>query len=292
MVERTEFEILKGRRKALYFPTGVYGLEVLCRSAMEHRADIGVFGGSGFYSFLEDVEEITVPTPYGAPSDKIAVARIGDKRVAFLPRHGKDHRYPPHKIPYRANLYAMKELGVKQIIAPTASGSLQPHIKPGDFVVCDQFVDRTWGREDTFFEGPVVRHVSAVYPYCHRLRKLAVETGKEQGITIHDGGTVVVIQGPRFSTKAESRWFSSMGWEVINMTQYPEVILARELGMCYVNIALITDYDAGLEGRDDIAPVTEEEVFRVFKENNDKVRNLILAMIEKMDVDVECDCCK
>jgi 5'-methylthioadenosine phosphorylase len=185
----------------------------------------------------------------------------------------------------------MKELGVRQIIAPTASGSLQPHIKPGDFVVCDQFVNRTWGRQDTFFEGPVVNHVSAAYPYCSRLRKLAVETGKEQGVTIHDGGTVVVIQGPRFSTKAESRWYSSMGWEVINMTQYPEVILARELGICYANIALITDYDVGLEGHDDIAPVTHQEVYRVFQENNQKVKNLILAMIDKTDIEIDCNCC-
>ncbi|MFU0800860.1 MAG: S-methyl-5'-thioadenosine phosphorylase [Xylanivirga thermophila] len=257
---------------------------------MRYQADIGVFGGSGFYSFLDDVEEVKISTPYGAPSDKIALAKVGDKRVAFLPRHGKDHQYPPHLVPYRANLYAMKELGVRQIIAPTASGSLKPEIKPGDFVVCDQFVDRTCGREDTFFEGPIVKHISAAYPYCERLRELAIKTGKDQGITIHDKGTVVVIQGPRFSTKSESRWYSSMGWDVINMTQYPECILAKELGICYVNIALITDYDAGLEGRDDIPPVNEEEVVKVFEENNEKVKALILEMIKRMDKDVDCPC--
>ena len=146
------------------------------------------------------------------------------------------------------------------------------------------------GREDTYYDGPEVRHISSAHPYCDRLRKLALEVGREQGVTIHDGGTVVVIQGPRFSSKSESRWFSGMGWDVINMTQYPEVILARELGICYMNIALITDYDAGLEGREDILPVTEEEVLRVSKENNDKVKTLIFEMIDRMDTDIDCDC--
>lgn len=257
---------------------------------MTKQAQFGVFGGSGFYSLMEGVEEVWVPTPYGASSDKIAVGRIGDKSVAFLPRHGKDHQYPPHGIPYRANLYAMRELGVTQIIAPTASGSLQAHIKPGEFVVTDQFVDRTWGREDTYFNGPMVRHVSPAYPYCPRLRKVALAAGAENGIPIHDGGTVVVIQGPRFSTKAESRWFGSMGWEVINMTQYPEVMLARELGLCYVNIALITDYDAGLEGHPEVTPVTEEAVYEVFRANNDKVKAMIYTMIRNMEPEAACSC--
>jgi len=257
---------------------------------VEKKADVGVFGGTGFYEFLDNVEEIELETPYGKPSDKITIANVGTKRVAFLPRHGKDHRYPPHKIPFRANLYAMKELGVTRIIAPTASGSLQPHIEPGDFVICDQFVDRTTGREDTFFDGPELYHISAAEPYCPELRKLAYETANELGIPVHEKGTVVVIQGPRFSTKAESRWYSKMGWEVINMTQYPECILAKELGICYVNIALITDYDVGLEGRSDIAAVTQEEVYRVFKANNEKVKKLIYTMIEKMSLERNCAC--
>jgi 5'-methylthioadenosine phosphorylase len=257
---------------------------------MNRKVDIGVFGGSGLYTLMEDAEEVAITTPYGAPSDKIAIKQIGNKRIAFLPRHGKDHQYPPHLVPYRANLYAMKELGVRQIIAPTASGSLQSNVKPGDFVITDQFVDRTWGREDTYFEGPDVRHISAAYPYCPRLRKIALEAARDKNITAHPNGTVVVIQGPRFSTKAESRWFSQMGWEVINMTQYPEVILARELGICYVNIALITDYDAGLEGQEDIAPVTEDEVLKVFSENNHKVKDMIFTMIDRMDPDFICTC--
>ncbi len=257
---------------------------------MNQKADVGVIGGSGLYSLLDPAEEVLVPTPYGAPSDRIALGQVGDKTVAFLPRHGKDHQYPPHKVNYRANLYAMKKLGVRQVIATTAAGSLQPDIRPGDFVVCDQFVDRTSGRQDTFFEGPEVVHTSMAYPYCPGLRKLAIEIAESKGLTIHKRGTVVVIQGPRFSTKAESRWFSSMGWEVVSMTQYPEAALARELGLCYVNISLITDYDAGLEGRDDIKPVTSDEVLRVFKENTDRVKDLILAMVTRLDTEFRCTC--
>ena len=258
---------------------------------MEYRADIGVFGGSGFYAFLENVEEISVDTPFGKPSDNIAIAVYEGKRVAFLPRHGKKHQYPPHMVPYRANLYAMKQLGVKRIIGPTASGSLQPHIKPGDFVITDQFVDRTWGRKDTYFDGPETRHIGAAYPYCPELRKIAAEAGKSLGITIHEKGTVVVIQGPRFSTAAESRWFHKMGWEIINMTQYPECYLARELGICYVNIALITDYDVGLEGRDDITPVTHSEVLAVMERNNEKVKRMLFEIIKSINPhERSCEC--
>ncbi len=258
---------------------------------MDIKVDIGIFGGSGFYSFLENVKEIEIDTPYGKPSDKISVAELEGKKIAFLPRHGKNHQYPPHKIPYKANLYAMKQLGVSKIIAPTASGSLQPNIKPGDFVVCDQFVDRTWGRNDTYFDGPETKHPSPAHPYCPELRKIAIEAGKSLGITTHEKGTVVVIQGPRFSTVAESRWFGKMGWEVINMTQYPECYLARELGMCYVNISLITDFDAGLEGRDDIPPVKEEDVYKVFTENNEKVKKMLFEIIRKIDLtSSSCNC--
>jgi len=254
------------------------------------KADIGVFGGSGFYSFVKDIEEVNISTPYGDPSDAIAIAEIDGKRVAFLPRHGKKHQFPPHLIPYRANIYAMKKLGVTHIIAPTASGSLQPEIKPGDFVICDQFIDRTWGRKDTFFEGPEVKHISAAYPYCPKLREIAIQSAKEMKVTVHERGTVVVIQGPRFSTKAESQWYHKMGWEVINMTQYPEVILAKEMGICYANIALITDYDAGLEGRSDIKPVTEDEVLRVFEQSNETVKQLLIRMIKNLALDGECCC--
>ncbi|MDD3839573.1 MAG: S-methyl-5'-thioadenosine phosphorylase [Clostridia bacterium] len=254
------------------------------------KADIGVFGGSGFYSFLDEVDEFYINTPYGNPSSKIALADIKGKKVAFLPRHGKDHQFPPHMVPYRANIYAMKELGVKAIIAPTASGSLKPDIKPGEFVVCDQFVDRTYDRKSTFFDGPITKHISSADPYCEELRKIAIQTARGLDISVHEKGTVVVVQGPRFSTRAESQWFTKMGWDVVNMTQYPECILAKEMGICYVNISLITDYDAGLVGHADIKPVTEQEVYRVFNENNEKVKKLIYTMIAKMDDDWSCKC--
>lgn len=252
-------------------------------------AEIGVFGGSGFYQLLEKVEEKALHTPYGAPSDKIALGEIGGRRVAFLPRHGQGHRLPAHAINYRANLWAMKSLGVHRILAPCAVGSLQPHVKPGDFVICDQFVDRTHGREDTFYDGPVSIHVSSAAPYCPELRELAVQTARELDITVHPRGTVVVIQGPRFSTRAESKWFSSQGWEVINMTQYPEAVLARELEICYVNVSLVTDYDVGLEGTG-IEPVTAQEAMRVFGENNRRVRELIFRLIPEIPRERSCPC--
>ena len=257
------------------------------------RADVGVFGGSGFYSLLDGaVDHVTVQTPYGPPSDSIAVGRIGDVRVAFLPRHGPGHRIPPHAINYRANLWAMAQLGVTRLIAPTAAGSLQPSVKPGDFVVCDQFVDRTYDRAQTFYDGPRVVHISTADPYCPELRTLSIEVGRELGVTIHQQGTVVVIQGPRFATRAESRWFSHQGWEVINMTQYPEVALARELQMCYVNIALITDYDAGLEGEAGIEPVSVEQVVRVLNANNERVRQLIQRLLPRLSEAPACSCAR
>ena len=255
------------------------------------RAQVGIFGGSGFYRFLEEVEFVEVDTPYGPPSDRIAIGEVAGVGVAFLPRHGSRHTLPPAAINYRANVWALKQLGVTRVIAPTAAGSLQPHVRPGDFVVCDQFVDRTSGRADSYYaDGPKVAHISAADPYCPVMRELALRAGREQGVTMHDSGTVVVIQGPRFSTRAESRWFSSLGWEVINMTQYPEAILARELELCYVNISLITDYDVGLEGMPEVAPVSVAEVETVFASNNDRVRRLILGLIPLLPAERRCPC--
>lgn len=253
-------------------------------------ATIGIFGGSGFYSLLDNVEEVAVETPYGAPSARLSIGNVGERRVAFLPRHGNKHELPPHMINYRANLWAMKKIGVSQIIGPCATGSLQPHVKPGDFVICDQFVDRTKGRKDTFYDGPIVTHVSAAQPYCEEMREVAIDTATAMGINVHKTGTVVVVQGPRFSTKAESKWFSKQDWEVINMTQYPENHLARELEMCYLNISLITDYDVGLEDVPDIDPVSMEEVIEIFNANNEKVKELIFNIIPKLPTTPDCGC--
>ena len=253
----------------------------------ELRADIGVFGGSGFYSLIEDAREEWIETPYGAPSDKVALGEIAGRRVAFLPRHGKDHRFPPQAINYRANLWVMKRLGVRWIIGPTAAGSLAKSVRPGSMVVADQLVDRTSARKDTFYDGPITTHISFADPYCPTLRPIAIEALKGLGIETHERGTVVVIQGPRFSTRSESKWFQSQGWEVINMTQYPETYLARELEICYVNISLITDFDVGLEGT---PPVSHHEVIEVFNRNNERVRNVIGKIVENITVDADCSC--
>ncbi|MBA3718520.1 MAG: S-methyl-5'-thioadenosine phosphorylase [Actinobacteria bacterium] len=243
------------------------------------RADLGIFGGSGFYSFLEGAEEIAIDTPYGLPSAPVAVGEVAGRQVAFIPRHGRSHELPPHRIPYRANVWAMRELGVRRIIGPCASGALTRGLELGAFVVCDQYVDRTRGREDTFYDGPETTHVSAADPFCPDLRRLLVATARERDIQVGDGGTVVVIQGPRFSTRAESQWFQSAGWEAINMTAYPECHLARELELCYATIAMVTDYDVGVAGEES---VTAAQVVRVLQENNARLRELLLAVIPKI----------
>jgi len=250
-------------------------------------AEIGVFGGSGFYSFLDDPETVEIDTPYGPPSAPPVIGEVGGRRVAFIPRHGQHHQFPPHKIPYLANVWAMKELGVTRVIGPNACGSLDVDVKPGDFVICDQFVDRTRSRPHTFYDGPITTHISTADPYCPTMRGVAIEQGKALGISTHERGTVVVVEGPRFSTRAESAWFKREGWEVINMTQYPECVLARELELCYVNISLITDYDVGVEG---IPPVTNDEVVRVFNENNEKLRGLLFAIVPNLPEARDCPC--
>jgi len=212
---------------------------------------------------------------------------VSGRRVAFIPRHGFKHELPPHRIPYRANAWAMKEVGVSRIVGPCAVGSLRPDVQPGHFVVCDQLVDRTRGREDTFYDGPETTHISFADPYCPTVREVAVREARRLGIEVHPRGTVVVIQGPRFSTRAESGWYAGQGWEVINMTQYPEAALARELEMCYANISLVTDYDVGAA---DVPPVSHHEVIRVFQENNERLRNLLFAVIPTLPPERNCPC--
>jgi 5'-methylthioadenosine phosphorylase len=247
---------------------------------------VGIFGGSGFYRFLDDVEEVAVDTPYGPPSARIRLGEVEGARVAFMPRHGDEHQLPPHRINYRANVWAMREVGVSRIVGPSACGSLKPELEPGMFVVCDQFVDRTRGREDTFYDGPQTTHVSAADPYCPDLTRVLAEADPD----IRVGGTVVVIQGPRFSTRAESRWFAGAGWDVVNMTQYPEAWLARELELCYVNLMLVTDYDVGLEGMPDVPPVSADTAFEVFSQNLDRLRALLFRAVPKIGPQPECVC--
>lgn len=251
---------------------------------------IGVFGGSGFYRFLDDYEEQAVDTPYGRPSARIRLGRVGDTEVAFMPRHGDEHSLPPHRINYRANVWAMKQVGVRRIVGPSACGSLKAELEPGTFVICDQFVDRTRGREDTFYDGPQTTHVSAADPYCADLRATLVEVAGELDIPVVDGGTVVVIAGPRFSTRAESRWFAAAGWDVVNMTQYPEAWLARELELCYANISLVTDYDVGLEAVPGVEPVSAEAAFRVFAQNLERLRQLLFRALPRIGPQPEDAC--
>jgi len=257
---------------------------------MKKVAEIGIIGGSGFYDLAGRLKEIKVETPYGPPSDKIALGKIAGREVAFLPRHGKGHTIPPHKINYRANIWALKELGVRRILTSHAVGSLQKEIKPGDFVILDQFVDRTRGRVDTFYDGPIVTHISTAFPYCPQLQELAVKTARALKIAVHEKGTVVVIQGPRFSTAAESAWFTKMGWEVVNMTEYPEVVLAREKEICYCAIAVVTDYDTGLVVEGKVTPVSAQEVIANFGKNINKAKKLILAMIKNWLEKTTCKC--
>lgn len=254
------------------------------------RASVGVIGGSGLYRLLPDAEEVQVRTPYGDPSGAVTLAEVDGRGVAFLPRHGPRHTVPPHRINYRANIAALHSLGVERVLAPCAVGSLRAELRPGDVVVCDQLVDRTWGREQTFYDGPEVAHLSAADPYCEQLRPLAAEAVRGEGMRVHEGGTVVVVQGPRFSTRAESRHYAQSGFDVINMTQHPEAVLARELGMCYVSLSLVTDYDSGLEGMPELAPVTQDQVFAVFAQNTERLRAALLRLVAALPGQRTCGC--
>ena len=257
---------------------------------MPPSAEIGVFGGSGFYEWFAGAKPVTMETPYGPPSAPIAVAEVGGRRVAFLPRHGPRHTIPAPFVNYRANLWAMHELGVRRIIGPSAVGGLQPDLHPGDLVICDQFIDRTSGRLDTYYPGPEVVHISAADPYCPELRALAGAVAQQQALRFRPAGTVVVVQGPRFSTRAESRWYGRMGWDVVGMTQYPEVILARELEMCYLNLSLVTDYDAGVEGAPEVAAVQAQDVMRVLAANIARVRDVLATLIPTIPANPSCNC--
>lgn len=254
------------------------------------EAQIGILGGSGFYSLAEELHPVEIDTPYGPPSAAVRIGRFAGREVAFLARHGEDHQYPAHRVPYRENLWALRSVGVTTLLAPFSCGSLQPDIAPGDFVICDQIVDRTQGRRQTFYDGPETHHVSFADPYCPVLRRTAVAAARSEDIRVHDGGTVVVISGPRFSTRAESSWFGSLGGHVVNMTQVPEAPLAAELGMCFAGIALVTDYDAGVVGDTGSEPVTHEQVLAVFRENLARVRNLIGRLVRDLPTPLPACC--
>lgn len=243
-------------------------------------ADFAVIGGSGFYSMSDDTTEIEIDTPYGATSDHVTIAAVAGRRVAFMPRHGHEHTVPAHAVNFRANLWALHSLGVRGVIAPCSVGSLRADVRPGEMVVLDNLIDRTTGRADTYFDGSdgVVNHIGFAEPYDPMMRAKAIDACRANDVQVHEQGTVVVINGPRFSTRAESRWFGSMGATVVNMTQYPEAALAAELALPYCGIALVTDYDAGIEGVHERA-VTMEEVLAVMRANVEHVRAVITSMV-------------
>lgn len=251
---------------------------------MDHNGRmLGVIGGSGFYTFFESsVRTIDVDTPYGPPSAPVTVGAIGDHEVAFLPRHGATHEFSAHTVPYRANMWALRKLGVRRVLAPCAVGSLTPAHGPGAVVVPDQLVDRTNGRADTYFDSGAI-HVDFADPYCPTLREAV--TGLPDVV---DGGTMVVIQGPRFSTRAESRWFASAGFTLVNMTGYPEAVLARELEICYATIALVTDLDAGVSAGEGVKAV---DVYAQFEKNIELFKTLVRHAIGRVDVERGCTHC-
>jgi 5'-methylthioadenosine phosphorylase len=252
-------------------------------------AEVGVIGGSGLYSLLEAAQRVEVDTPFGSPSDALTIGDVAGRPVAFLPRHGHDHRFPPHRVNYRANLWALRAVGVRQVLGPCAVGSLKSEHGAGTVVVPDQIVDRTWGRDHTFFDavGPVV-HVGFADPYCPQGRRVAVAAARTGGLDPVDGGTLVVINGPRFSTRAESLWHQSQGWTIVGMTGSTEAALARELALCYTAISLVTDLDAGVEHGQG---VTHDEVLRAFAANMGKVRGLLLDIVAALPgPSADCSC--
>ncbi|WP_344197900.1 S-methyl-5'-thioadenosine phosphorylase [Aeromicrobium alkaliterrae] len=247
------------------------------------QAEVAVIGGSGFYTFLEDPVEVEVDTPYGPPSAPIAIGTVEGRGVAFLPRHGPHHQFPAHRVPYRANLWALRSLGVRQVLAPCAVGGLTPELGPGTFVVPDQLVDRTSTRIQTYYDQGAV-HVSFADPYCPRLRTHLVD-----GLTDHapvDGGVMVVIEGPRFSTRAESQWYAAQGGSIINMTGHPEAVLARELALCYATVALVTDHDAGVDAA---SSVSMDEVFAVFASHTDTLKGALRSVVAGVG-ERSCEC--
>jgi len=249
---------------------------------------IGIIGGTGIYdaSLLKNAEEVKMHTPYGKPSDLILVGEFKGKKIAILSRHGKKHTYNPSQVNYRANIYALKQLGVTRIISACAVGSLQENIEPGKIVFVDQFIDRTYKRENTFYEGQQVCHISMAEPFCEELRKILIENAKELNIDFAERGCYVCIEGPRFSTKAESRLYKSWGCDIIGMTLCPEVTLAKEAELCYASVAMVTDYDTFKE--DNL--VSAEEVIKTMKENIEKVRKLLENVIPKIPEERNCSC--
>jgi 5'-methylthioadenosine phosphorylase len=255
----------------------------------ESVAEIAVIGGSGFYSFLEGAHEVPlIDTPFGPPSEAPTVGEVAGRRVAFIPRHGRDHRFPPHRVNYRANLWALRSLGVRQVLGPCAVGSMLPELGPGSLAIPDQVIDRTWGRDHTVYDAPKgVVHVSFADPYCPRGRETAIAAATGTGWQPRPTATLVVINGPRFSSRAESRWHASTGAHLVGMTGMPEASIARELALCYTSLAVVTDLDAGFEAGEG---VTYEQVMATFARSIDRLKAVMVAAVEGLPTDDDCTC--
>jgi 5'-methylthioadenosine phosphorylase len=255
--------------------------------AMTETAEIGIIGGTGVYDQekFESIKEIKVYTPFGETSDLVSVGLYKNVKVAFIPRHGRNHTIPPHNVNYRANIWALKQLGVKLIIASSAVGSLREDYEPGNLVISDQLIDRTKKRLDTFYEGGQICHISSADPFCQQLRLFLIEFATKLGLNVKKSGTYVCIEGPRFSTKAESKLFRMWKADIIGMTIYPECVLAREAELCYAPISMVTDYDVWAE-----KPVSTKEVVETMKKNDENFKKLIFEAIPQMPKDFGCDC--
>ena len=254
---------------------------------MNETAEIGIFGGTGIYDsgLLKESKEITIDTPYGQTSDSITIGEFNGRKVAFMPRHGKKHTIPPHLINYKANIWAFKELGVKRIIAPSAVGSLKEEFEPGNFALPTQFIDFTKSRKGTFSEDGRVIHISVADPFCPELQNIILDVANEQQVKIHNDATYVCIEGPRFSTKAESKFFKSTGADIIGMTLVPECQLAREAQICYASISTVTDYDVWAE-----KPVTAKEVMETLSKNVEITKKILTVLIDKIPETKSCSC--
>lgn len=257
------------------------------------RAEIGVIGGSGLYEFLDDAQAVDVDTPWGRVADPVLIGEVEGRSVAFVARHGQGHRFAPHQVNYRAHLWALRAVGVRQVLSPCAVGSLVPDKGPGTIVVPDQIVDRTWGRAHTFYEdeGPVV-HVGFADPFCPVGRHVAIDAARLSGMEVVTEGTLVVINGPRFSSRAESEMHQRAGWSIVGMTTMPEAALARELAMCFTTIALVTDHDAGVEGA---GAVEQDEVMRVMADNVERLKSILKDAVGQLpahedDATATCVC--
>lgn len=251
------------------------------------QAEIGIIGGTGLYDpkLLKNIEEVTLNTPYGAPSDAITIGELAGKRVAFLPRHGKKHSIRPTDVNSRANIFALKQLGVKRVLAPSTVGSLKEEYKPGDIVFVDQFIDRTTRREQSFYTEKQVCHISVAEPMCPEVRRTLVAVAKDLGISAHSTGTYVCIEGPRFSTKAESRMYRGWGADVVGMTLVPECVLAREAELCYAAMSMVTDYDVWKEH-----VVCVDDIVRTMRGNIENVKRIIVEAVARLPSERSCEC--